>query len=101
MTERFKAIEYKGTIPRLYGIEDTTDELTIPLSCLNQRECLQITDLLNEQDQRIQELESLFPSKTCKWMDKENIAIRCDKYKDFRVCGVYKSCFEEGTWGDR
>ena len=52
---------------------------------------------LNEQDQRIQELESLFPSKTCKWMDKENIAIRCDKYKDFRVCGVYKSCFEEGT----
>ena len=58
MTKRFKAIEYKGTIPRLYGIEDTTDELTIPLSCLNQRECLQITDLLNEQDQRIQELES-------------------------------------------
>ena len=61
----------------------------------------ELINTLNEQDERITELESLFPSKTCKWMDKENIAIRCDKYKDFRVCGVYKSCFEEGTWGDR
>ena len=60
-----------------------------------------LVNLLNEQDERIQELESLFPSKTCKWMDKEDIAIRCDKYRDYRHCNEQMNCFEEGSWSDR